>query len=370
MFMKRTLVLAVDRDDDFGVKGNVSTPVIGLENCIAAANALGIADPEDSDINALYAAIGTCMDLQEEGVDAEVALICGNEKVGHKSDLAMVAELERILDDIKPDNVVLVGDGAEDEYIYPIISSRAHVDSVKKVYVKQAPNIESSFYIMTKMLSEPNKRRRFIAPIGAIVLVVSLFLFIPDFVLMLTSGEIDRLPSISRDLVLMLVGIILLMYAYSFSDKWDNFSTFFKERILARGTRVVLFSLAIGIFCISAIVCFYEVDDTYYASWVNKTVAYCALMVWPVMITILTYIIGIIMDEAQEDSIIRLSNLFDCISLASFGVMITGILDLLMYYIEPGNEAMIGIIEILMGVVISIASNYIKIQFRPEAEPR
>ena len=84
--MKRTLVLAVDRDDDFGVKGRVTTPCIGIEDCLEAANALGIADPEDSDLNALYAAIGTCMELQEEGVDAEVALICGDEKVGHRSD--------------------------------------------------------------------------------------------------------------------------------------------------------------------------------------------------------------------------------------------------------------------------------------------
>ena len=40
--MKRTLVLAVDRDDDFGVKGKVSTPVIGIQDCITAANSLGI----------------------------------------------------------------------------------------------------------------------------------------------------------------------------------------------------------------------------------------------------------------------------------------------------------------------------------------
>ena len=32
--MKKTLVLVVDRDDDFGVKGKVNTPVIGVQNCL------------------------------------------------------------------------------------------------------------------------------------------------------------------------------------------------------------------------------------------------------------------------------------------------------------------------------------------------
>ena len=124
--MKKTLVLVVDRDDDFGVKGKVNTPVIGVQNCLDAATAFGIADPEDSDLNALYAAVSVCLEIQEDGHEADVALICGDEKVGHRSDLALVSQLQEVLDELEPDSVVLVGDGAEDEYIYPIISSRVH----------------------------------------------------------------------------------------------------------------------------------------------------------------------------------------------------------------------------------------------------
>ena len=111
--MKRTLVLVVDRDDDYGVKGKVNTPVIGVQDCLDAATAFGIADPEDSDLNALYAAVSTCLELQEAGQDANVALICGDEKVGYRSDLALVAQLEEVMDEVQPDSVVLVGDGAE-----------------------------------------------------------------------------------------------------------------------------------------------------------------------------------------------------------------------------------------------------------------
>ena len=362
--MKRTLVLAVDRDDDFGVKGCVSTPVIGVENCLAAANSLGIADPEDSDLNALYAAISTCLDLQEEGVDANVALICGDEKVGHKSDLALVSQLEKVLDHFNPDNVVLVGDGAEDEYIYPIISSRSHVDSVRKVYVKQAPNIESSFYILTKMLNEPTKRRRFIAPLGAIIFLVALCMLIPDLVMILMYNDVTMLPATTRDFVLLLVGLILLMYAYSFGNMIERYRAWFKDRILGRSTRMVMSALAFGILFVSAIVSYYEAADTYYPNFMVAVVSYISLMIWPVVFAILTYIMGIILDEVQEASTIRLSNLFDCFSIGSFGLMVLGIIDLVLYYVAPGKDGVIGIIEILLGIMISFLANYIKKFYR------
>ena len=365
--MKRTLVLAVDRDDDFGVKGKVTTPVIGIQDCITAANSLGIADPEDSDLNALYAAISTCMDLQEQGSDATIALICGDEKVGHKSDLALVSELETVLNEVKPDNVVLIGDGAEDEYIYPIISSRAHVDSVKKVFVKQAPNIEGSLYVLTKMLSERNKRKRFIAPIGAIIFIASLFFLIPDLVIFFTTQDVSELTAISRDLIPLIVGLALLLYAYDFSEKWDKYSHYFKDNVLARSTMMLMTTLAVGVFIISCIVCYYEMKDTYYDSWFIALLSYVNMIVWPSMMAITIYIFGVIIYEYQEAMAIRLSNIFDCFSVASFGVMVTGLIDLALFYVGPVDDPMLGVLEIILGIIISMVSSYFKSQYRKNA---
>ncbi len=365
--MKRTLVLAVDRDDDYGVKGRVITPVIGIDNCLQAANSLGIADPEDSDLNALYAAISTCLDLQEDGVDAEVALICGNEKVGHRSDLAVVAELEQVLDDIKPDNVVLIGDGAEDEYIYPIISSRSHVDSVRKVYVKQAPNIESSFYVLTKMLAEPNKRKRFIAPIGIVISLVAFFILFPDLIVFITEGDMSTLTSISRDCILLVVGLIILMYGYNIPDRWSSFSSFFKDRILSRGTMMAMTALSVGMILISAIVCYYELMDTYFETNFQAFIYYCQMMVWPIVIGVMVYIFGEILDEIQEDSAFRMSNVFDCLSLASIGLVLTGLFDIILLYIYPGYDGLMGIPEIVLGIFLSIISSVVKNRCRPRS---
>ncbi len=207
--MKKTLVLVVDRDDDFGVKGKVNTPVRGVQNCLDAATAFGIADPEDSDLNALYAAVSVCLEIQEDGHEADVALICGDEKVGHRSDLALVSQLEEVLEEIEPDSVVLVGDGAEDEYIYPIISSRAHVDSVRKVYVKQAPGLEGMFYIVKKMMSDVDKRKRFLVPLGFVLVLLSMFYLIPGLLVYLADRSPYQLSALSGPLAIFIIGLIV-----------------------------------------------------------------------------------------------------------------------------------------------------------------
>jgi len=49
----KTLILNVDRDDDFGRKAKVKSPIVGRRDNIDAANKLGQVDPEDSDLNNL-----------------------------------------------------------------------------------------------------------------------------------------------------------------------------------------------------------------------------------------------------------------------------------------------------------------------------
>ena len=55
--MVRTLVLTVDRDNGLGVKAGIRGPVIGRKPTLTAALRLGIADPEESDTNAILGAL-------------------------------------------------------------------------------------------------------------------------------------------------------------------------------------------------------------------------------------------------------------------------------------------------------------------------
>ena len=44
----KLLVICVDRDDDVGKKAGITTPVVGRDECINAAQRLALEDPEDA----------------------------------------------------------------------------------------------------------------------------------------------------------------------------------------------------------------------------------------------------------------------------------------------------------------------------------
>ena len=94
----KTLILNVDRDDDFERKTKVKTPIIGIKDNIDAANKLGQVDPEDSDLNAIFSAISTYRSLEKEGKDVEIVTICGHISVGLKSDQILTKQLEEIIE--------------------------------------------------------------------------------------------------------------------------------------------------------------------------------------------------------------------------------------------------------------------------------
>jgi len=251
--MKRTLVLVVDRDDDFGVKAAVHTPAIGLANVSAAASMLGIVDPEDSDVNTVYAAIKIYNELRAAGEDAAIALICGDTKVGHKSDIKVVDELEEVIRTVGPDRAVLVSDGAEDEYVYPMITSRIKVDSIKKVYVKQAPGLEGAFYVLTRILRDDDKRKRLLAPIGMLLMLIALVFMFPAFMNYRDSGNIAYLYDATGIIVLFAIGLILCLYAYK---AWERLVKYFFNMLnnVKQGDPTVLFLIAAAaLFCIGMV---------------------------------------------------------------------------------------------------------------------
>ncbi len=176
----KTLVICVDRDNDIGEKAGLETPVIGREASLSAATKLGLVDPEDSDINAIFEAIRIYERLKsgEEGTDAEVVLIAGDKNVGIESDRKIGHELDEALSKTSADSAILVSDGAEDEWIIPIIQSRVKIDSVRRVVVKQSEPLESTFYVIKRLFEDPKFSRTFLTPIGLILFLLAISLLL------------------------------------------------------------------------------------------------------------------------------------------------------------------------------------------------
>src|SRR5436309_13522900 len=104
----KTLVLCVDRDNDIGTKTGLQAPLVGRDQNLAAATKLRLADPEDSDVNALLSAVSIYDGLQKDNADAEVATICGDVRVGAVSDVVLTKRLDQVLQHLSPDPGLLV----------------------------------------------------------------------------------------------------------------------------------------------------------------------------------------------------------------------------------------------------------------------
>jgi putative membrane protein len=188
----RTLVLSVDRDDDIGFKAKIVSPAIGRAACLNAANALGLADPEDSDVNAIFQTVKIYDELLARGEDVEIAVIAGDHMHMLEGDRKIGASLEQVIQKTGSTNCIVVTDGAEDEFVVPIIQSKLPVTSIRRVVVKQIPNLEGTYYIIKKFLNDPKVARLVLIPVGlAMLLYAATYLLgYPQVAIILVVGAI------------------------------------------------------------------------------------------------------------------------------------------------------------------------------------
>lgn len=245
----KTLVLNVDRDDDFGRKAKVKSPIIGVKNNIDAANKLGQADAEDSDLNSIYYAISIFNTLKEENKDVEIATICGSISVGLKSDEILSQQLEQVISETNAENVILVSDGAEDEYILPIIQSRIKINSVNRVCVKQSKELEDTYYRILKILDDEKVQKQFIFPI-ALVLIVWAFFVLLD------------IASYGFGAILLTLGIYLLIRVFRWEKKIAVMMSDIKSGFLTGKLSVYTYGLALMIIIAFIFFTYYNTNFT------------------------------------------------------------------------------------------------------------
>ncbi len=155
----RLLVLAVDIDNDLYRKTKISGPVVGRVQNLNAANQIILADPEDTDGNAMFQAVKIYDELKKEGYTVSVATVTGSETEGFEADREISRQLDLVLKTFKADACVFVTDGASDNRVLPIIESRIKINSVSTVRMKQAEKIENTYFVIFEKLKEPHYAR-------------------------------------------------------------------------------------------------------------------------------------------------------------------------------------------------------------------
>jgi len=158
-----TLVVCIDRAGDL-VRGT-EPPVVGRAAVESLVVDVGVEDPEDSQVNCLLEALRVGRDLEADGDEALVAVLAGtDDTIG--ADRSIARQVEGLIDDYEPESAVVVVDSAEDERLVPIVESRLTVDAVDRVVVRQARDIESTYYLLKQFLADEELRKTVLVPLG------------------------------------------------------------------------------------------------------------------------------------------------------------------------------------------------------------
>ena len=180
----KILILCVDRDNDIGLKAKIKTPIISRDMNLEAASKLVLHDPEESDANAMFAAVRVYDELSKENLDEEyeVATIAGFELGGVKADRLIRDQLIRVLEKFPANNVILVTDGFGDAELIPIIQSRIPILSIKRVVVKHSEAIEESWALFSrylrKLIEDPYYSRWFLGIPGVLFIALAILWFL------------------------------------------------------------------------------------------------------------------------------------------------------------------------------------------------
>ena len=337
------LVIAIDRDNDLGRKTGIRSPVIGRDANAKAALELGLADPEESDTNTMLAAISSYDQLVEKNSDVEVVTICGDVRVGTKSDMKIANTLDQVIAKTKATKAILVSDGAEDRELEPIIRSRLRIDSTRMVVVQQSRPIEDTLYTIIHKMEDPKIQRQFILPVALVMLVWGL---------MTWFGYQD----LAAGVIWVVLGSYMLIKVAGWEEALRNFYT---ELLTVTSERVAFYSYAwliasllmlVGI--LQGLDQMQEVSDKGILAMVLAFLSIDGILVLLLASLVLIEVARTI-DSYLRDGIFNINIVRFVFTVTSMGLIVAGIVEILNDLFVVGDFNSSNVSYILGGIVVA-----------------
>ena len=223
-----TLVVCLYRGPPLSAE---SPPIIGRGAVERLVTTVGIEDPEDSRVNCLLEGLRLARDLDDDTIVA--VLTAKRESVSGDREIA--AQVEELVAEYGPDSAVVVVDSAEDERLVPIVESRVPVDAVDRVVVRQARDIESTYYLLKQFLADEELRKTVLVPVGVALLVFPVLLAFFDSI------------AVSIGAIAAVVGIFLLYKGLSIDSLLADLSEGVREALYAGQISLVTYVVALGL---------------------------------------------------------------------------------------------------------------------------
>ena len=243
----KLLVICIDRDDDLGRKTGISTPVVGRDACIEAAQRLALEDPEDADSNSIFFAVKTYEDLVSKGYKTQVITVTGVENRGVQADEKVASQIKSVLKKFSANGAVIVSDGEDDEMVIPVIQNIIPIVSVQRVVMQVSRTIEHSYAVFGKFLKLVMYNPKY----------SKFFLGVPGILLLI--GGIGAVTGYNAEIFAVLVTILggaFLIRAFDIDKAWANWAKptpegFTRMFTLITGLILIAASIPAGITTVS-----------------------------------------------------------------------------------------------------------------------
>jgi putative membrane protein len=226
-----TLVVCVDR-------GGLAPdgPLVGTEAVRELVVEAGIDDPEDSRVNCLLETLRVARDIEAGGEEAVVAVVSGRGTADPvAADRAVANQTDELVERYDPDSAIVVIDSAEDERLLPIVESRIRVDAVDRVVVRQAHDIESTYYLLKQFLGDEELRGTVLVPIGVTLLAFPLLLLLVDSLTVAVSA------------IAAVIGVFLLYKGLGVDDLLARLPAVLRDAFYAGQVSLVTYVVGAGL---------------------------------------------------------------------------------------------------------------------------
>ncbi|MEC9332696.1 MAG: DUF373 family protein [Candidatus Thermoplasmatota archaeon] len=354
------LVIAIDRDNDLGRKTGIRSPVIGREANVKAALELGLADPEESDTNTMLAAVRTYDQLVDDEMKVEVVTICGDVRVGTKSDMKIANTLDQVIVKTKSTRAILISDGAEDRELEPIIRSRLRIDSTQMVVVQQSRPIEDTLYTIIHKMEDPKIQRQFIFPIALVALVYGLLTWV-------------GLNDIAGGAIWVVLGGYMLVKVAGWEEGLRNFYT---ELLTVTSERVSFYSYAWLIAVLLMIVGITrgldQMQEVSAQGVLAMVLAFLSLdgVLLLLLASVVTIEISRTIDAYLRDGIFNINIVRFIFTVASMGLITAGIVEIVNDIFVQDNFDSNNVQYILSGIILAFIGLLVHDSIRERVEEK
>jgi len=222
-----TLVVCLYRGEEL----SGGEPLVGSDAVERLVTTAGIEDPENSRVNCLLETLRVARELDDDAVVA--VLSGGGDAVTFNRGIA--GQLDRLVEQFDPDSAVVVVDSAEDERLVPIIESRVPVDAIDRVVVRQARDIESTYYLLKQFLADEELRKTVLVPLGLTLIAFPVLLALFESI----TVAVGAISSV--------VGLFLLYKGLNIDALLSALSTGTKEALYSGQVSLVTYVVGAGL---------------------------------------------------------------------------------------------------------------------------